>query len=85
MWSSIADLKENLHKIALDVYDDEDEEREIYGSGNGDHSPFFDRRNSHRFAHSKPFSVSPIANGTDSPINSEVILHLIFALDFCLN
>ncbi|KAK5776076.1 Golgin candidate 4 -like protein [Gossypium arboreum] len=72
MWSSIADLKENLHKIALDVYDDEDEEREIYGSGNGDHSPFFDRRNSHRFAHSKPVSVSPIANGTDSPINSEI-------------
>ncbi|TYH95695.1 hypothetical protein ES332_A12G124300v1 [Gossypium tomentosum] len=72
MWSSIADLKENLHKIALDVYDDEDEEREIYGSGNGDHWPFFDRRNSHRFAHSKPVSVSPIANGTDSPINSEI-------------
>ncbi|MBA0772443.1 hypothetical protein Gotri_007812 [Gossypium trilobum] len=57
MWSSIADLKENLHKIALDVHDDEDEEREIYGSGNGDHSPFFDRRNSHRFAHSKPVSI----------------------------
>ncbi|KAK8509654.1 hypothetical protein V6N13_093511 [Hibiscus sabdariffa] len=72
MWSSIADLKENLNKIALDVLDGEDEELEIYGSGNGDHSPFFERRNSHRFAHSKSTSLSAIANGTDSPINSEI-------------
>ncbi|GMI69599.1 golgin candidate 4 [Hibiscus trionum] len=72
MWSSIADLKDNLNKIALDVLDDEDDELEIYGSGNGDHSSFFERRNSHRFAHSNPISLSPIANGTDSPINSEI-------------
>ncbi|WRX10538.1 hypothetical protein QQP08_003025 [Theobroma cacao] len=72
MWSSIANLKENLNKIALDVHDDDDEELEIYGSGNGDHSPFFDRRNSNRFAHSKPVSLSPVANGIDSPFNFEI-------------
>ncbi|XP_039061390.1 golgin candidate 3-like isoform X2 [Hibiscus syriacus] len=72
MWSSIADLKENLNKITLGVLDDEDEELEIYASGNIDHSPCSERRNSHRFAHSKPVSLSPVANGTDSPINSEI-------------
>ncbi|XVF73109.1 hypothetical protein PTKIN_Ptkin12aG0175100 [Pterospermum kingtungense] len=72
MWSSIANLKENLNKIALDVHDDDDEELEIYGSQNGDNSPFFSRRNSHRFSHSNSVSLSPIANGIDSPINSEV-------------
>ncbi|OMP06255.1 putative Structural maintenance of chromosome 1 protein [Corchorus capsularis] len=72
MWSSIANLKENLNKIALDVHDDDDDELEIYSSGNGDQSPFFDRRNSHRFAQSKPVSLSPVANGIDSPYNSEI-------------
>ncbi|XWS46161.1 hypothetical protein CRYUN_Cryun14cG0039900 [Craigia yunnanensis] len=72
MRSSIANLKDNLNKIALDVHDDDDEELEIYGLGNGDHSPFFDRRNSHRFAHSRPVSLSPVANGIDSPFNSEI-------------
>ncbi|XVE73792.1 hypothetical protein DITRI_Ditri11bG0146800 [Diplodiscus trichospermus] len=72
MWSSIANLKENLNKIALDVHDDDDEELEIYGSRNGDHSPFSTRRNSHRFAHSKPLSLSPVTNGVDSPFNSEI-------------
>lgn len=72
MWSSIANLKENLNKIALDVHDDDDEELEIYGSRHGDHSPMFDRRNSHRFAHSKPISLSPAANGIDLPFNSEI-------------
>ncbi|XP_022770506.1 golgin candidate 4-like isoform X2 [Durio zibethinus] len=72
MWSSIANLKENLNKIALDVHDDDDEDLEIYGSVNGDHSPVFNRRNSHRFAHSKPVSPSPVANGMYSPFNSEI-------------
>ncbi|XWS76950.1 hypothetical protein CRYUN_Cryun01aG0221900 [Craigia yunnanensis] len=72
MWSSIANLKENLNKIALDVHEDDDEELEIYGTRNGDHSPFFNRRNSHRFAHSKLDSLSPVANGIDSPFNSEI-------------
>ncbi|XWS32114.1 hypothetical protein CRYUN_Cryun23aG0133100 [Craigia yunnanensis] len=72
MWSSIANLKENLNKIALDVHDDDEDDLEIYGSRNGDHSPFFNRRNSHRFAHSNPVSLSPVANGIDSPFNSEI-------------
>ncbi|XP_022757467.1 golgin candidate 4-like isoform X2 [Durio zibethinus] len=74
MWSSIANLKENLNKIALDVHDGDDEELEIYGSGNGDDSTFFERRNSHSFAHSKPVSLSPVANGIDSPVNSEELI-----------
>ena len=85
MWSSIANLKENLNKIALDVHDDDEDELEIYGSRNGDHSPVFNRRNSHRFSHSNPVSLSPVANGIDSPFNSEVLLHLIFVLGFFNN
>lgn len=68
MWSSIANLKENLNKIALDVHDD-DEEYEIYGSANGHDSSVSDRRNSHRFAHSKSVSPPPVANGVDSEID----------------
>ncbi|MBA0685940.1 hypothetical protein Goari_013577, partial [Gossypium aridum] len=54
MWTSIANLKENLNKITLDMHGDDDEELEIYGSENRRHSTFSDRRNSHTFAHSKP-------------------------------
>ncbi|TYI54905.1 hypothetical protein E1A91_D11G105200v1 [Gossypium mustelinum] len=71
MWTSIANLKENLNKITLDVHGDDDEELEIYGSENGRHSTFSDRRNSHTFAHSKPVSFSSLASGIDSPFNSE--------------
>ncbi|XVF80147.1 hypothetical protein PTKIN_Ptkin15bG0047200 [Pterospermum kingtungense] len=72
MRSSIANLKENLNKIALHVHDDDKDDLEIYGLGNGDHSSFFDRRNSHRFARSNPVSSSPVTNGIDSPFNSEI-------------
>ncbi|GAV69909.1 hypothetical protein CFOL_v3_13409 [Cephalotus follicularis] len=72
MWGTIANLKENLNKIALDVHDDDDE---IYGSRNGDDSSVSDRRNSHRFAHSKPVSPSPVANGIDSPLHNPEIEH----------
>ncbi|KAG4119722.1 hypothetical protein ERO13_D11G097866v2 [Gossypium hirsutum] len=72
MWTSIANLKENLNKITLDVHGDDDEELEIYGSENGRHSTFSDRRNSHTFAHSKPVSFSSLASGIDSPFNSEI-------------
>ncbi|KAA3475231.1 Golgin candidate 4-like protein [Gossypium australe] len=72
MWTSIANLKENLNKITLDVHGDDDEELEIYGSENGRHSTFSDRRNSHTFAPSKPVSFSPLASGIDSPFNSEI-------------
>ena len=70
MWSSIANLKENLHKIALDVHDDDDEALEIYNSP--DQNGASDRRISHNFARSSPASHSPLANGFDSPYNSEV-------------
>ncbi|KAF7801277.1 golgin candidate 3-like isoform X1 [Senna tora] len=77
MWGTIANLKENLNKIALDVHQDDyddDEELEIYGRPNGDTSPIFDRRNSHSFAHSKSGSRSPLSNGIDDPaaFNSEI-------------
>lgn len=77
MWSSIANLKENLNKIALDVHHDDDEEEfPIYGSsasngGDGDVS-VSDRRNSHSFAHSNSVARSPIANGIDDTRHAEV-------------
>jgi len=77
MWSSIENLKQNLNKIALDVHDDDDdddEELEIHASSNGYDSPVFDRRNSHRFAHSKSVSRSLDANGNGSPYNFEVFV-----------
>ncbi|CAL5382103.1 unnamed protein product [Camellia sinensis] len=67
MWSTIANLKENLNKIALDVHDDDDDDEqgiEIYNSP--------DRtRLSRNFSHSSPASRSPLANGFDSHHNSE--------------
>ncbi|PON32694.1 Golgin candidate [Parasponia andersonii] len=73
MWSTIANLKENLNKIAQDVHDDEDdEELEIYGANGGVLSPLSNRRNSHSFAHSNSVSRSPLANGIDSPTNPEI-------------
>ncbi|KAL6290373.1 hypothetical protein ACE6H2_007883 [Prunus campanulata] len=75
MWSTIANLKENLNKMAQDVHDedDEDEEFEIYASLNeAQASSISDRRNSHSFAHSKSPSRSPIPNGIDSFINPEI-------------
>ncbi|KAL7203295.1 hypothetical protein ACSBR2_016564 [Camellia fascicularis] len=68
MWSTIANLKENLNKIALDVHDDDDDDEqgiEIYNSP--------DRtRLSRNFSHSSPASGSPLANGFDSHHNSEI-------------
>uniref|UniRef100_A0A1J3J1U6 Golgin candidate 4 n=1 Tax=Noccaea caerulescens TaxID=107243 RepID=A0A1J3J1U6_NOCCA len=76
MWSSIANLKENLNKIALDVHDDDDEEEEDltnYGSTNGGgHFPDSDRRNSNGFRYSRSVSRSPMANGVESPVNNEI-------------
>lgn len=77
MWGTIANLKENLNKIAQDVHDDDDEEElAIYASlngGGGQDSSISDRRNSHSFAHSKsPSSRSPVSNGFDSAFNPEV-------------
>ncbi|KAE9595453.1 hypothetical protein Lal_00031233 [Lupinus albus] len=66
MWGTIANLKENLNKIALDVHDGDDDEilLRMYSGipSNADHnSAVSDRRNSNGFAHSK----SPLANGID--------------------
>lgn len=76
MWSSIANLKENLNKIAHDVHQDDDDELENYNRPNGVDSPISDRRNSHSFAHSKLGSRSPLSNGMDDPaaFSSEVPL-----------
>lgn len=82
MWSTIANLKENLNKIAQDVHDDDEnvEEFGIDGFVNGrEVTPVSDRRNSHSFSHLKSFSPSPLSNGVDSPINPEVRL-LFFSL-----
>lgn len=86
MWGTIANLKENLNKIALDVHDDEDEEEEeeeelkIYDSRSRENSSVSDRRNSRRFAHSKSIARSPVSNGTDSLPNTEVLLLISFNL-----
>ncbi|KAL6982052.1 hypothetical protein U1Q18_023669 [Sarracenia purpurea var. burkii] len=75
MWSSIANLKENLNKIALDVHEDDDndsEALEIYNSPDRNGSLASERRISHNFAHSSPVSHSPLTNGFDSPYKSEI-------------
>ncbi|KAJ9681330.1 hypothetical protein PVL29_020289 [Vitis rotundifolia] len=65
MWSTIANLKENLNKIALDVHVDDDEELQIHAPVVAAEDPSVsDRRVSHNYAHS---------NGIDSAYNSEVI------------
>jgi hypothetical protein len=75
MWSTIANLKENLNKIALDVHDDDDDAViASYGIPPDGQSPTVsDRRNSRGSAHSNSISRSPAANGiTDNPYASEV-------------
>ncbi|KAL1329077.1 hypothetical protein AAHE18_12G014900 [Arachis hypogaea] len=66
MWGTIANLKENLNKIALDVHDDDDDD-EILSIYAGSPAAVSDRRNSHGSAHSKSPAVRsrPLANGTD--------------------
>lgn len=77
MWSSIENLKQNLNKIALDVHDDDDEEEEeeeleMHASSNGYDSLVCNRRNSHRFVHSKSVIRCLVANGNGSPYNFEI-------------
>lgn len=64
MWSTIANLKENLNKIALDVHDEDEE----------DESSVSDRRNSNGFAGFKSGIVSPLANGVDRVSFSEDLI-----------
>nr|KYP47607.1 hypothetical protein KK1_030713 [Cajanus cajan] len=70
MWGTIANLKENLNKIALDVHyadDDDDDDDAVFTAA------VSDRRNSHSFAHSKSLPRSPPPNGTsDHPYASEI-------------
>lgn len=82
MWGTIANFKENLNKIALDVHDDDDDEilRE-YGTGipaNGENSAVSGRRSSLGSGSSKSGTRSPLANGIDLVSLSEVILFLCF-------
>lgn len=79
MWSTIANLKENLNQIALDVHhaDDDDEDDVVmpsYGIAiDGENPTVSGRRNSHGLMHSKSVPVSSTANGiTDHPYASEV-------------
>ncbi|KAK7349473.1 hypothetical protein VNO77_06865 [Canavalia gladiata] len=80
MWGTIANFKENLNKIALDVHDDDDDDDDdgilhMYGArspANGDNSAVSDRRNSHASAHSKSVIKSPLANGIDHASLSEI-------------
>lgn len=79
MWGTIANLRENLDKIAVDVHHDEDNDEMLrtYGGGspaNGDDSAVSDRRNSNGFARSKSGIRSPLANGIDHVSPSEVTL-----------
>ncbi|XP_068478103.1 golgin candidate 3-like isoform X2 [Phaseolus vulgaris] len=76
MWGTIANFKENLNKIALDVHDDDDDEilRE-YGTGipaNGENSAVSGRRSSLGSASSKSGTRSPLANGIDLASLSEI-------------
>ncbi|QCE12384.1 golgin candidate 3-like isoform X2 [Vigna unguiculata] len=73
MWGTIANFKENLNKIALDVHyahdddDDEDDEHHVVSPA------VSDRRNSHTFAHSNSLPSSPPSNGMSGhPYASEI-------------
>ncbi|XP_027349894.1 golgin candidate 3-like isoform X1 [Abrus precatorius] len=75
MWGTIANFKENLNKIALDVHFADDDEDDIVFPPDAQNPAVSDRRNSHSLAHSKSVSRSPppMANGiTDYPCSSEI-------------
>ncbi|KAI3908926.1 hypothetical protein MKW98_021995 [Papaver atlanticum] len=75
MWNSLANIKENLNQIVLEVQDATDgEEFEIYRSNSAvEDSPIFNRRISHRFAQSNNSPLrSPMSNGGDSALKSEI-------------
>uniref|UniRef100_A0A7N0T2A2 Golgin candidate 4 n=1 Tax=Kalanchoe fedtschenkoi TaxID=63787 RepID=A0A7N0T2A2_KALFE len=61
MWGSIANLKENLHKIALDVHD-HDEDDDIPPTFNGDRGTP-PTTTSRRFSYSNSTLLSPLPNG----------------------
>ncbi|KAL2478725.1 Golgin candidate 4 [Forsythia ovata] len=79
MWNSVANLKESLSKIALDVHEDDDDEdlsiytphRDRFDNSNNNHS-VSERRISRNFTNSRSPTHSPIVNGFDSPHNHEI-------------
>ncbi|KAI3444478.1 hypothetical protein Pfo_001143 [Paulownia fortunei] len=77
MWSSVANLKESLSKIALDVHDDDDEELSIYTPPPRDQldngNSVSERRISRNFTRLNTPTHSPIVNGFGSPSNHEQI------------
>ncbi|KAL1546237.1 golgin candidate 4-like isoform X1 [Salvia divinorum] len=76
MWSSVANLKESLSKIALDVHDDDDDELSMYTSSPPDHSDKATSGSERRASHiSSAPTHSPIVNGFDSPSNHEIELY----------
>ncbi|XP_042046300.1 golgin candidate 4-like [Salvia splendens] len=77
MWSSVANLKESLSKIALDVHDDDDdEELSMYTPPRADHSDKASSGSERRVSHiSSAPTHSPIVNGFDSPSNHEIELY----------
>lgn len=81
----MANLKESLSKIALDVHDDDDEELSLYTSpprGQSDNgSSGSERRVSRNW--SAP-THSPIVNGLDSPSNHEVFRIYLFLIGLIL-
>ncbi|CAA2987544.1 Hypothetical predicted protein [Olea europaea subsp. europaea] len=79
MWNSVANLKESLSKMALDVHDDDgDEDLSIYTPRHDrfDNSNYSnsvsEQRISRNFTNSRSPTHSPIANGFESPHNHEI-------------
>ncbi|KAG6430193.1 hypothetical protein SASPL_108255 [Salvia splendens] len=77
MWSSVANLKESLSKIALDVHDDDDdEELSMYTSPPRDQSDNASSGSERRVScNSSAPTHSPIINGFYSPPNHEIELY----------
>ncbi|KAL3536762.1 hypothetical protein ACH5RR_000128 [Cinchona calisaya] len=72
MWSTIANLKQNLNNLVLDAHHYEDEELSGYNSPDRCVNSVVDRRISHNFAHSISPARSPLTNGFDSPHNAQI-------------
>ncbi|KAL6507219.1 hypothetical protein OROHE_022118 [Orobanche hederae] len=78
MWSSVANLKESLSKIALDIHDDnDDEELSIYTPRSRDRfeigNSVPEQRISRSFSRTyTPAAHSPVVNGFDSSSNHEI-------------
>ncbi|CAK8542463.1 unnamed protein product [Lathyrus sativus] len=78
MWSTIANLKENLNKIALDVHHADDDEDDVVLASyriqaDGESPTVSDRRHSRGSAHSNSIPRSPAPNGnTDNSYGSEI-------------